>query len=79
MEVTVNEFVKDTGKYMELAKTEDLIIMGSWETFVWTLRSVRDPGKLRMMKFIHEEILPVYFAEPQHRRDVKTDSFQMEC
>ena len=53
--------------------------MGSWETIIWTIRGVRDPWQLHMMKFIHEEILPEYFAEPQHQRAVKTDSFQMEC
>ena len=79
MKVTLDEFLKDTSKYMELAKTEELTIMGSWETIVWTLRGVRDPWQLHMMKFIHEEILPEYFAEPQHQRAVKRDSFQMEC
>ena len=79
MKVTLDEFLKDASKYMELAKTEELTIMGPWETIVWTIRGVRDPWQLHMMKFIHEEILPVFFAEPQHQRAVKTDSFQMEC
>lgn len=64
MEVTLNEFVKDTRKYMELAKTEDLFIVDSWETIVWTLRGARDPRRISMLKFIREKILPEYYTAP---------------